>query len=196
MLKFDFHDPMSRRFVRAMRRQCFVTTPSSIVNRLTGTETWPDPVNFSGGIQNQVMPNLAIAAATTTLTLTPAAHSGKTLVIASTGGLAITPPAATGTFCTYTFVVLTTVSGGNFTFDAKAGNASDLIYGVANGNKVGTGVVQWGTAANTNLITWNGSTLGGIKGDWMQLTDIGLNMWQCDINGQQSGTAATPFSNH
>lgn len=167
------------------------TTPTSLLKRLTGAEPWTDPVPAT--LQEQL---LAIPAATTTLTLAPATHGGRLLLIASTGGLAITPPAATGTGNIYTFAVTTTISGGNFTFDAKAGNASDLIYDIANTNKVGTGLTQYGTAANTNLITWDGSTKGGIAGDWLQLIDLATNMWLVQIVGQQSGTVASPFSNH
>lgn len=183
-------------FKRGCLPRCyFVTTPTSMLKRLTGQETWPDPVTFAGGIANSALATLAIPAATTTLILTPAAHAGKTLLIASTGGLAITPPPATGTFNVYRFLVITTVSGGNFTFDAKAGNASDVITGIVDTNKVGT-LSQWGTAANSNLITLNGSTLGGIAGDTFELTDVGTNLWKVWGTLSQSGTAATPFSNH
>lgn len=166
------------------------TTPTSLIKRLMGLEPMTDGLQIAASIL------LAIPAGTTTLTISQALHAGKILTIASSGGLAITPPAAVGSGSVYTFVVTTTIAGGNFTFDAKAGNASDLIYGISNTNKVATGLTQWGTVANTNLITWNGTTLGGVKGDFLQMVDVGLNMWLCEIVGQQSGTVATPFSNH
>lgn len=192
---FEFSSRARRRLLRKMLSRHYVTTPTSILKRLTGQETWPDPVTFSGGITNISLSTLAIAAATTTLTLAPATHAGKTLLIASTGGLAITPPPATGTFNIYKFLVITTISGGNFTFDAKAGNASDVIAGIVDTNKVGT-LSQWGTAANSNLFTFNGTTLGGIAGDTFEFTDVGTNLWRVWGVLSQSGTAATPFSNH
>lgn len=190
-----------RRLLREMADRRFVTTPTSILKRLTGQETWPDPVTFtggitaSGGIVNPVISNLAIPAATTTLTLAPATHAGKTLLIASTGGLAITPPAATGTFNVYEFLFTATITGGSFTFDSKAGNASDVITGIVDTNKVGT-LSQWGTAANSNLITLNGGTTGGLAGDTLRLVDVGTNLWKVWGVLSQSGTVATPFSNH
>lgn len=167
------------------------TTPTSIVNRLMGLENWTDPVPAT--LKELLLP---IPAATTTLTLTPATHGVRVLTLSCTGGLAVTPPAATGTGNVYQFAVTTTLSGGNFTFDAKAGNASDVLYGIANTNKVGTGLTQYGTAANSNLITWDGSTKGGILGDYLWLMDLATNVWLVQITGQQSGTVATPFSNH
>lgn len=206
-------DLLREQYNRCYRRhlllgQHFVTTPTSIVNRLMGVEPSPDPMTFSGlatfsgginssgAFQNQALPLLAIAAGTTTLALSPATHAGKIVTLSSTGGLTVTPPAATGTGNVYTFGVTTTLTGGSFTFDAKAGNASDLIFGSALTNKVGTGPTSYGTIASTNLITWNGGTTGGIKGDWMQLIDLATNIWLVEIVGQQSGTVATPFSNH
>lgn len=168
-----------------------VTTPSSLVKRLTGQEAWTDPA-----IIPILPPVVSIPAATTTLTLTPAAHSGRLLIVQSTGGLAITPPAATGTGNIYTFVVAASVTGGNFTIDAKAGNASDVFYGNVLMNKVGTGITNFGSASNSNLATFNGTTTGGIKGDIIEMIDIATNVWGFFFSGQGSGTIATPFSNH
>lgn len=196
MLPFDF-DMMSRRLRREMRRVCFVTTPTSIVNRLMGVENFTDPLTFLSGACDAAYPLLPITATLTTLTLAPATHAGRFLVISSTAGLAVTPPAATGTGSIYTFVFSATISGGSFTLDAKAGNASDVFYGLANVNKVATPAVsQFGTAANSNLITANATTTGGMVGDFIQIVDIATHVWQVEIVSQGSGTIATPFSNH
>lgn len=183
-------------FSRGRFPRCYyVTAPVNYYNRFTGQEAWPDPISFSGGVTNSILSTLAIAAATTTLTLAPATHAGKTLLISSTGGLAITPPAATGTFNVYQFLFTAAITGGNFTFDAKAGNASDVLNGILLGNKVAT-LANYGTAANSNLLTFDGTTLGGLKGDLVTLIDIATNTWKIQGLISQSGTVATPFSNH
>ncbi len=178
-------------------RGYFVTTPTSFLKRLTGQETWPDPVTFTGGIVAGIpaLNTLAIPAATTTLTLSSATHAGKTLLIASTGGLAITPPAATGTFNVYEFLFTTTITGGSFTIDAKAGNASDVFNGILQTNKVAT-LANYGTAANSNLLTLNGTTTGGLLADYFKLVDVATNCWKILGVISQSGSVATPFSNH
>lgn len=167
------------------------TTPTSILNRLMGLEAFTDPVTLPA-----ICPQVVIAPATTTLTLTQALHGGRLILLAPTGGLAITPPAATGTGAIYTFAFTATATGGSVTIDAKAGAASDVFYGNVVMNKVGTGISNFGSAANSNLVTLNGGTTGGIKGDWIEMIDIGTNIWGFFFSGQGSGTIATPFGNH
>lgn len=187
------------------------TTPTSMVNRLMGLETWTDAVNFGtgahifGGVPlfgtvalpvPGTAPIVAVAAATTTLTLTAALHANRIVSFTSTGGLAITPPAATGTGNVYTLMALATVTGGSVTIDAKAGNGSDLFFGCAHINLLATGVTIFATLVNSNLYTANGTTTGGNKGDLITMVDVALHVWNIFVNGQGTGTIATPFSNH
>lgn len=203
MLHLDFHDPVSRRFLRELRRQMFVTTPLSMVNRLTGVEAFTDPLSLPFGTTlggNIIAGGAAqfgvVPPTTTTLTLTAALYGNQTLLIASTGGLAITPPAATGTGNKYRVIATAAVTGGNFTLDAKAGNASDVFYGWIQSNKSGT-CTPWPTASNSNLITLNGTTTGfAAAGDWFEIQDVGTHLWLVSGWTVQSGTVATPFSNH
>lgn len=160
---------------------------------VTSTLTLPDGSILGADV-------VTVAPATTTLTLTPALHGGKTLNIASTGGLAITPPAATGTGIKYRFACSAAITGGSFTVDAKAGNASDVVYGAIQSYKATT-YTPYDAApvtANANLITLNGSTTGGAAiGDWFEMLDVATHVWL--VTGgflTQSGTIATPFSNH
>lgn len=161
------------------------------VNTGTSTSSVWTPIAVTFG-----SPLLAIPAATTTLTLTPSLHAGKWLEIAPTGGLAITPPAATGTGNTYRFYCTAAITGGSFTFDAKAGNASDVLYGWIQTNKAGT-FTPYANASNTNLLTLNGTTTGGAAiGDWFEVQDMATNQWKLTGFFTQSGTIATPLSNH
>jgi hypothetical protein len=179
------------------------TTPTSIINRLMGLEAWTDPIALASGttVGGQVVGGgtsslLAIPAATTTLTLAPATHAGKTLLIASTGGLAVTPPAATGTGNEYSFFVTAAITGGNFTLDAKAGNATDVIYGWMQSYKATT-FTPYTTGTNTNLITFDGSTMGFAQiGDWFSIRDMATHVWRITGWTVQSGTIASMFSNH
>lgn len=139
---------------------------------------------------------IAVPAATTTLTLTEATHEGKTLVISSTGGLAVTPPAATGSGGKYRFICGAVISGGNFTVDAKAGNSSDVFTGWMQSYKATT-FTPYPTAANSNLITFDGSTKGGAAiGDWFEIEDFATHEWKVTGYTIQSGTIASMFSNH
>ncbi len=210
MLQLDFHDPVSRRFLRQLRRQLFVTTPTSMINRLTGAETWTDPITAIGSgwslpsgttVNGAAIPGssapVSVAAGTTTLTLMAALHAGKVVLVQPSGGLAITPPAATGTGNVYRIVVGTTVAGGNLTVDAKAGNASDVFAGSCIGVlSGGVTTTTYPTAANSNLITMSGTTTGGVAGTEIVMTDVATNLWIVRILNLQTSTGATPFSNH
>lgn len=167
-----------------------VTTPTSLINRLMGLESCPDGMQIAAALP------VIVPAATTALTLTPTLHAGKTLLLASTGGLAITPPPATGTFNIYTFAVITTISGGSVTIDPKAGAAADVCGGAAFCGSSGGTAGTFGTAANSNLITLNATTTGGLLGTFIEMIDVKLNAWLVFISNVCSGTAATPFSNH
>lgn len=180
-----------------------VTTPTSYFGRLTGTEAWPDPITFTGGFTVpangatiQGMGIVVVPAGTTTLTLTAALHAGKVVCIQSTAGLTITPAPATGTGNVYTVAVITTISGGSVTIDYKlAAGGADLIQGVAAVGATTSGT--FATATNSNLVTLNATTTGGIIGTWLSWIDAGATknvIMDGSIVG--SGSAATPFSNH
>jgi hypothetical protein len=62
-----------------------------------------------------------------------------------------------------------------------AGGADDSVSG-------------WETAADTDTITLNGATSGGLAGDVIMLTDIGEGLWHVDARLKQTGVEVTPFS--
>lgn len=172
---------------------CLFKVISSTGVDLTGLLATAVELNRAADVSTRV---IAVPAATTTLTLTEATHEGKTLVISSTGGLAVTPPAATGSGGKYRFICGAVISGGNFTVDAKAGNSSDVFTGWMQSYKATT-FTPYPTAANSNLITFDGSTKGGAAiGDWFEIEDFQLHEWKVTGYTIQSGTIASMFSNH
>lgn len=178
-------------------------TPLSYYNVLNGTETSPamalgagSTVGGKGVALVSGNTPVTVAAATTTLTLVPATHANRLVRVQSTGGLAITPPAATGTGDRYRIVCIAVISGGNLTIDAKAGAASDVFTGWIQTYKATT-FTPYPTASNSNLITFDGSTMGGAAiGDWVEIIDIATNKWLVTGYTIQSGTIASMFSNH
>lgn len=131
---------------------------------------------------------------TAAITLTPLLHAGRTMLLGAAAGFAVALPAPTGTGNTYSFFTSVTVTSSNDTIDAKPGDASAVISGLAMGGGSTSG--NFSSAANTNLITLNGTTTGGVIGDYIELIDIALHQWSVKAWLNSSGTAATPFSNH
>lgn len=126
---------------------------------------------------------------TTAQTLTTA-NAGKINTINSAAGIALVLPAATGTGNTYSFFVGTTVTSIGTTITA---GGSDKISGSA----YQTGATGAATAfyiASGTTVTLNGTTKGGIKGDYITFRDVATALWSVEVLESITGTAATPFS--
>jgi hypothetical protein len=127
-------------------------------------------------------------------TITPLLHAGRTMLLSNAGGFTVSLPAATGTGNTYSFFTAITITSNNYLIDAKPGGTSNVMSGIA--VMSGSTSLIVATAANTNLITMNGSTTGGVIGDLIKLIDVALNQWSLESTFNSTGTAATPFSHH
>lgn len=131
-------------------------------------------------------------------TLTEATHEGKVLLLGEVGGnaaLAATLPDATGSGGVYRFIVSVVNTSG---YTIAVADATDIMQGniIANSTGDTPDLAQpWPTGANSDTITLNGTTTGGVSiGDWVELVDIAANTWAVRGVTTASGTEATPFS--
>ena len=128
-----------------------------------------------------------ISAATTTLS---APKQGiqylRTTIV---GAQTINVPAATGKSGGFNIFIGITATGNKV---IKAAGTT-LIQGVAAmaGGTAGT----FGTAANTNTITFNGSTTGGVIGTLVELRDVAVGVYAVKVHSIGTGIQATCFSN-
>lgn len=140
-------------------------------------------------------PNVVTAA---TYTLDPNTDGGAITPLNRAAGIAVTLPAATGSGVVFVLPIVTAVTSNTTTI--KVANANDFMFGNATQTGSAGAVTAFGTsnsgtaATESDTITFNGSTTGGLKGDIVYLCDAGANMWIVEINGRITGTAATPFS--
>jgi hypothetical protein len=127
------------------------------------------------------------------LTVVDGLHAEKVLTLNKAAGLAVTLPPARGSGAKYTFFVGTTVTSNSTTI--AVANADDVMSGVALMAADGGDTLNaWETAADSDTITFDGSTTGGIKGDMVELVDVAANLWWVRITGSSTGAEATPFS--
>jgi fructose-specific component phosphotransferase system IIB-like protein len=114
-------------------------------------------------------------------------------VVNAAAGAEVTLPPATGSGFRYTFIVGTKlISNTNV---IQVANSDDIMQGVVIGTaETDDSVNGWEAASDSDTITMDGSTTGGIVGDRVELVDVAENVWA--VNGiiQQTGTEATPFS--
>ena len=128
-----------------------------------------------------------------TLTVTEAVHNGQVITLNRAAGVAVTLPAATGTGTKLHFICGTTVTSASTTI--KVADASDVMTGTALiAQDAADTAVMFETASDSDTITWNGTTTGGIKGDAVELNDVATDLWWVRVMGSGTGTEATPFS--
>lgn len=152
---------------------------------------WSDGTSwFVGGAGEGA--NGGIVNLTATATLTRAAHGGKLITLNAAAGLTITLPAAIGSGARFEFFVGTTVTSNN-----------DIIQVVGNDTMKGTvwmaqdaadTAVAFETASDSDTITMNGTTKGGLIGDRISLIDAAADVWSLQAFLQGTGTEATPLS--
>jgi hypothetical protein len=134
--------------------------------------------------------------ATSTVTITEAAHAGKTVTLSRLAGVAVTLPSATGTGNVYRFVVPTTITSNTHVIQVPAASTDLMLGQILVANNAGTGTLIWCAPIGStyDTITLNGGTQGGIAGDWIELQDIATGKWEVSGCVKQASTEATPFS--
>jgi len=134
-----------------------------------------------------------ISATASTLSLTMATHGGATVVANRAAGITMTLPAASGSGVKFKVVIGTTVTSNSLI--VKVANATDIMAGMATfAQDAADTAVSFETASDSDTITLNGSTTGGIKGDIIELEDVSSGLWSVTLLGSATGTEASPFS--
>ena len=137
---------------------------------------------------------LPFVADTATLALNTSTHAnGVTVVASRAAGITMTLPKALGHGAEFDIFVGTTITSNNLII--QVADAVDVMSGVAiSAADGGDTVVAFETASDSDTITLNGSTKGGIKGDRIKLKSVQAGVWAVQIIASGTGTEATPFS--
>lgn len=134
-----------------------------------------------------------VSVTSATLALNASTHSGVAVVANRAAGITMTLPAATGTGAEYEVVVGTAITSNNLVI--QVANASDVMSGACYmAQDAADTAVAFETAADSDTITMNGSTKGGLKGDRVRLKDVATNLWSVQVFAAGTGTEASPFS--
>ena len=128
-----------------------------------------------------------------TLTVTAEEHAGGLIVLDRASGVTVTLPAASGTGnCYYFFIKTGVTSNANI---IKVANSSDVIQGLVQvAQDGGDTTVTFEAASTADTVTMNGTTTGGLRGDYLEFEDAGTNLWRVNGRLAATGTEATPFS--
>ena len=128
------------------------------------------------------------------LTITQDLHDGKTIALnRAAGGVTVTLPKADGYGGKYRFRVVTALSSGNYI--VKVANSTDVFRGtVLQSADAGNAVVAYDTAATDDTITLNGSTAGGLPGDYLEFETLKADFWEITAITVATGAEASPLS--
>ena len=129
-----------------------------------------------------------------TLTMTEAAHAGKTIKLDTAAGSIITLPTSTGGGAVYKFLVTVTATSNSHII--KVGNATDEMRGyVIQNSDTATAPNTWWAADNDDTITLNRTTTGlAAQGEYFEIIDAVSGHFFVQGYSRASGTEATPFS--
>jgi hypothetical protein len=125
-----------------------------------------------------------------TVTVDVNAHVGQPFVMNRAAGITATLPPATGSGNKYEFI------GGIDATDDQiiTVTGDDTMAGFAFLGNDSAGASCFYTAADTDTITLDGDTTGGLKGWRVECRDIAADTWAVMVLSEASGTEATPFS--
>ncbi len=133
-------------------------------------------------------------AAGSTLTISEALHDGKTILLDTAAGCTITLPATPTIGMRVRFLVTVKPTSNQHRISA----GSNTIAGVANilDLDAAAQVAYSATAGSTATFDMNGTTKGGLVGDWVELEAITAAIWA--VNAQlrcpAGSNPATPFA--
>lgn len=126
-------------------------------------------------------------------TLTVEEHDGMTCVFDVASGATVTLPPATGSGARFEFFVKTTVTSNSAKVQVTGDDTMSGVAVVATDNAADA-VIAFETAVDSDTITLNGSTTGGIKGDRIVLQDVAADLWMINAITSATGVEVTPFS--
>lgn len=156
-----------------------------------GSTTFSGPVTSTAGFISGAESVVPVTAAT--LSVTAEAHSGRTVVLDRAAGQTVTLPVATGSGNFYRFFVATTITSNSTII--RVATAAGTMAGVAIvANDTDASASIFETAADSDTITFNGTSTGGVRGATVELQDVSANLWSVRVVGAATGSEATPFS--
>jgi hypothetical protein len=129
------------------------------------------------------------------LALTAATHDSKTITFSAASGTALTLPAATGSGASFRCVVATTVTSNAHTLACAGSDAfAGVVYQVDSDTSDTVAAYPALAADAFDIISMNGTTTGGLQGDWFEVIDIATGIWALKGFSSANGTVATPLA--
>ena len=169
---------------------------------MAGTPTLTSPVVNSGAavastgpeIDNVADISARLVAGGSALTMVAATHTGRVILLDTAAGTTITLHAATGSGAHYRFLVSVTPTSNQHRINVTGDD--EFVGQIVQAADGGSTVVVY-EALNTvdnDRINMNGTTQGGVVGDYIEVIDYLADNWFVHGHTSATGTEATPFA--
>lgn len=117
-----------------------------------------------------------LVAAGSTLSVTATSHDGKIIALDTASGSVCTLPASSGSGARFRFIV--SVKPTSNAHIVKVANATDVLSGsVLSLDNDSTAETAYAATSTDDTFTMNGTTTGGLIGDWFEAVDIKAGFW-------------------
>lgn len=135
-------------------------------------------------------------AAGSALSVTQAAHDGKTILLGELTGSTATLPAATGSGARFRFLVSAAATSNAHVVQVAPSADEFAGHVLQTDTDTGDALASYPALAadNFDTLTLNGTTTGGLPGDVIEVEDIASGVWALRAVTNASGVVATPLS--
>ncbi len=179
-----------------------VTSTAAELNILDGVTATAAELNILDGVTSTAAEitratdlSTRVVALTATDSITEAEHEGRDLYVTGTAAATYTLPEATGSGARYRFIIGEVNTNGTVIVVADTTNAN-FIGSVNSLDLDAAAQGAFGSPANSDTITLNGTTTGGALGDFIELVDVATDVWMVfgQLQVPTGSNPATPFS--
>ena len=132
-----------------------------------------------------------------TLTLDPALHAGKTILLDTAAGSTVTLPAGAAELLGIQFKFVVSTLATSNSHKIQVANASDIMIGsiATIDTDTSDAYASFATTSTSDTITLNRTTTGSVRtGETITVEYVATNRWLVDGIVCVTGTPATPFS--
>lgn len=150
---------------------------------------------FTASMALSVLPAYALGPQPVTASRAITSSDANTVIVVSAAaGLTLTLPASSGSGYVYRVSIQTTVTSNNVII--QVANSTDVMQGsiVMASDNAADAALGFETVAASDTVTLNGSTKGGIRGDFFEFTDAASGLYIVTGLCQGTGSEVTMFS--
>jgi len=169
---------MATKYIHKAPSTAALAAQATAAGNAAGIGVVSNTLYFNDGTNFVPVNKTPLVSLTASATLTPEAHSNRTVVVNAEAGLAITMPAASGSGNKYRIVVGTLLTSNTITVTAPSGS---ILKGIAFVQDIGDSAAAtldaYAAGSSDEIFTLTATAGGGKVGDEIMLEDIASGVY-------------------